>query len=201
MTVKFSDPTRHNADLHKLGFRTVWMIDPGIGAEKAKHPAGGTPCTRAARRGITGSNAADGDDVSGRGVARLVRVPGLHAARDADWWAGLYKDFMATGIDGVWNDMNEPAVFNVQSKTMPEDNVHARTRSWAGPGTHARFHNVYGMLMVKATREGDAWRRTRTSARSCCPGGTSSGATGTRRRGRATTRRTGTTCRTRCRWR
>ena len=37
----FPDPTRHNADLHKLGFHTVWMIDPGIGAEKAKHPAGG----------------------------------------------------------------------------------------------------------------------------------------------------------------
>ena len=29
------------------------------------------------------------------------------------WWSGLlYKDFLATGIDGVWNDMNEPAVFD-----------------------------------------------------------------------------------------
>ena len=28
------------------------------------------------------------------------------------WWSGLYKDFMANGIDGIWNDMNEPSVFD-----------------------------------------------------------------------------------------
>jgi alpha-glucosidase len=33
---------------------------------------------------------------------------------------------------------------------MPEDNVH---RGYGG-GTHAQFHNVYGMQMVRATREG-----------------------------------------------
>jgi alpha-glucosidase len=61
---------------------------------------------------------------------------------------------MATGIDGVWNDMNEPAVFNVPTKTMPEDNIHRADSGFGGPGAHDRFHNVYGMLMVQATREG-----------------------------------------------
>lgn len=67
-----------------------------------------------------------------------------------EWWAGLYKDFIAKGVDGVWNDMNEPSVFNSPTKTMPEKNVH---RGYGG-GLHAQFHNVYGMLMIKGTREG-----------------------------------------------
>lgn len=29
------------------------------------------------------------------------------------WWASLVKDFISNGVDGIWNDMNEPAVFNV----------------------------------------------------------------------------------------
>ena len=40
------------------------------------------------------------------------------------WWANLYTDFMNYGIDGVWNDMNEPAVFDGPDGTMPFENVH-----------------------------------------------------------------------------
>lgn len=32
------------------------------------------------------------------------------------WWANLVKDFVSNGVDGIWNDMNEPAVFKVKSK-------------------------------------------------------------------------------------
>ena len=31
------------------------------------------------------------------------------AARE--WWGGLYRIFTDIGITGIWNDMNEPAVF------------------------------------------------------------------------------------------
>ncbi|MAY74026.1 MAG: hypothetical protein CMJ31_04730 [Phycisphaerae bacterium] len=37
---------------------------------------------------------------------------------------------------------------------MPEDNWHRADEELGGPGPHAQFHNVYGMLMVKASREG-----------------------------------------------
>jgi len=69
------------------------------------------------------------------------------------WWATLYQDFMATGIDGVWNDMNEPAVFNGPGGTMPDDNRH-RGGGELPPDVHLRYHNVYGYLMVQASREG-----------------------------------------------
>jgi alpha-glucosidase len=72
------------------------------------------------------------------------------------WWGTLYGDFVQMGIDGFWNDMNEPSVFKTPSKTMPEDAVHRieepgfRTRT----ATHAEIHNVYGMENVRGTAEG-----------------------------------------------
>ena len=73
-----------------------------------------------------------------------------------EWWGGLYRDFMAEGVAGFWNDMNEPAIFDVPSKTMPLDVVHRieepgwRTRT----ATHAEIHNVMGMQNSRATYEG-----------------------------------------------
>lgn len=72
------------------------------------------------------------------------------------WWGTLYKHFHDIGIDGFWNDMNEPSVFNVPTKTMPLDVVHRINE----PGfvtrtaTHAEIHDVYGMENSRATFEG-----------------------------------------------
>ena len=41
-----------------------------------------------------------------------------------DWWGTLYADFVKQGVAGFWNDMNEPAIFLVPSKTMPDDVQH-----------------------------------------------------------------------------
>jgi alpha-glucosidase len=72
------------------------------------------------------------------------------------WWGSLYKDFVADGVAGFWNDMNEPAVFGVPSKTMP-DNVQHRIDE---PGfakrtaSHLEIHNIYGMENSRATYDG-----------------------------------------------
>jgi alpha-glucosidase (family GH31 glycosyl hydrolase) len=36
--------------------------------------------------------------------------------KSRSWWAQLVKDFMSNDVDGIWNDMNEPAVSNVSFK-------------------------------------------------------------------------------------
>ncbi|KAL6078744.1 Alpha-glucosidase [Balamuthia mandrillaris] len=64
------------------------------------------------------------------------------------WWGTLYKDFVhKDNIDGFWNDMNEPAMFLVNRKTMDPEARHAI-------GPHLYAHNVYGMLMARASYEG-----------------------------------------------
>lgn len=70
---------------------------------------------------------------------------------------GLYADFyLRDGIAGFWNDMNEPSVFKVASKTMPLTTVHRIAEPGWEPRstTHAEVHNVFGMLNSKATYEG-----------------------------------------------
>ena len=73
-----------------------------------------------------------------------------------DWWGGLYKDFVRAGIAGFWNDMNEPAIFETPSKTMPLDTVHRIEGDGfaAREASHAEVHNVYGMQNSRATFEG-----------------------------------------------
>lgn len=72
------------------------------------------------------------------------------------WWGKLYTDFYTMGIGGFWNDMNEPAIFDVASKTMPLDVVHhiAEPGFKARAATHDEMHNVYGQLNSRATYEG-----------------------------------------------
>jgi len=73
-----------------------------------------------------------------------------------DWWGSLYKDFVGDGIAGFWNDMNEPAIFETPTKTMPLDTIHRiESDDFAQrTATHAELHNVYGMENSRATYEG-----------------------------------------------
>ncbi|MFG0326706.1 MAG: TIM-barrel domain-containing protein [Phycisphaerales bacterium JB037] len=146
---QFPDPAGLNAFLHEHGFRNVWMIDPGIKDEDgySVHDSGEELDVWVKRADKTTT-------YTGEVWPGMCVFPDYTNAGVRQWWAGLYRDFMALGIDGVWNDMNEPAVFNVESKTMPEDNWHRADEAIGGPGPHAQYHNIYGMMMIKATREG-----------------------------------------------
>lgn len=72
------------------------------------------------------------------------------------WWGTLYAGLKQSGVDGFWNDMNEPAVFDSASHTIPEDIVHRVEEPGFAPRTasHAEIHNVYGMENSRATYEG-----------------------------------------------
>jgi alpha-glucosidase len=180
----FPDPARLNADLLGMGFHNVWMIDPGMKADDARGPADRPDAERAnesaaarerelARYRSMLESGRQADVFVKNAAGREFRgavwpgdcvFPDFTAPRVRAWWASLYPPFLAHGVSGVWNDMNEPALFNVQSKTMPPDNRHGgdpsmRTPTGAPQGTrsagdHARYHNVYGMQMIRGTREG-----------------------------------------------
>lgn len=64
------------------------------------------------------------------------------------WWIGLFKyDRFKGTLPNVfiWNDMNEPSVFNGPEMTMPKDNLH-----W-GNWEHRDIHNIHGITLVNAT--------------------------------------------------
>jgi len=78
--------------------------------------------------------------------------PDFTLTRVRDWWGPLYKDFVGMGVSGFWNDMNEPAVFETVTKTMPLDNRHRLDDGSSLP--HPAVHNVFGMQNVRATHDG-----------------------------------------------
>jgi len=82
--------------------------------------------------------------------------PDFTRADTRRWWGQLYKGFVEDGIAGFWNDMNEPAVFETPTKTMPLDNLHRVDTDDFAPrdASHAEIHNVYGMENSRATFEG-----------------------------------------------
>src|SRR5436190_3272096 len=67
------------------------------------------------------------------------------------WWKSLFKldAFKGTLPNSfVWNDMNEPSVFNGPETTMPKDNLHHC--NWE----HRDVHNINGMTLINATYSG-----------------------------------------------
>jgi alpha-glucosidase len=73
-----------------------------------------------------------------------------------DWWGTLFKGLLDQGVAGFWNDMNEPAIFETPSKTMPLDNLHRIDSDDFAPrdATHAEVHNVFGMENTRGTFDG-----------------------------------------------
>jgi len=145
--LKIPDPKGVNDYLHQKGFHSIWMIDPGVKVEKDYF------VYESGSKGKHWVQNVNRTEYNGKVWPGVCAFPDFTRPETRIWWSGLYKDFMATGVDGVWNDMNEPAVFEVLSKTMPENNWH-RGGDSIPAGIHRRYHNVYGMLMVKASREG-----------------------------------------------
>ena len=145
--VKIPDPKGVNDYLHQKGFRSIWMIDPGVKIEKDYF------VYESGTKGDHWVQTTDRKEFNGKVWPGACVFPDYTIPATRTWWSGLYTNFMNTGIDGVWNDMNEPSVFDGPDGTMPESNWH-RGGGDLPAGSHLRYHNVYGMLMVKASRDG-----------------------------------------------
>uniref|UniRef100_A0A673JGU6 Neutral alpha-glucosidase AB n=1 Tax=Sinocyclocheilus rhinocerous TaxID=307959 RepID=A0A673JGU6_9TELE len=66
------------------------------------------------------------------------------------WWASKFAYEQYEGSmenQYVWNDMNEPSVFNGPEVTMHKDALH-------GGWEHRDVHNLYGLYVQKATADG-----------------------------------------------
>lgn len=142
----FPDPKRMISELEEDGFKTVVMIDPGIKVDRDYW------IYNEALENDYFCKRGDGPLMHGKVWPGECNFPDFTNPAVREWWAELYKEFMSElGVHAVWNDMNEPAVMEVPTKTAPLDTRH----NYDGhPCTHRKAHNVYGMQMVRATYEG-----------------------------------------------
>lgn len=149
---RFPDPTRMLRDLRTQGFHVVTIVDP-----HPKKQAGYAPYDS----GLAGDHFVknpDGSLYEGPvWPANAERDPGPSVFPDfskpaaREWWGGLYASLLDQGVGGIWNDMNEPAVFAPPGHTMASE---VRHDNEGQPTDHREIHNVYGMLMSRSTFEG-----------------------------------------------
>jgi alpha-glucosidase len=98
----------------------------------------------------------DGSTFVGKVWPGPAVFPDFTQAQTRQWWGTLYKTFVDEGVAGFWNDMNEPAVFETPTKTMPDDIQHRIDEPGFRKRTapHLEIHNVYGMENARGTYEG-----------------------------------------------
>lgn len=139
----FPDPKKMIKDLMSIGMKTVVMIDPGIKVDDnywvfKEGKENNYFCRRS-----------DDYFMEGHVWPGRCQFPDFTNPTVREWWGGLYKELVDLGVAGVWNDMNEPAVFG--AGTFPNDVRH----NYDGyRGSHRKAHNVYGMQMVRSTYDG-----------------------------------------------
>jgi alpha-glucosidase len=137
-------------DFLKEGVHTVTITDLHIKQEKGYPPYDSGKAIDAFIKNP------DGTDYAGRVWPGISVFPDFTRKDVRDWWGGLYKQFVNDGVSGFWNDMNEPAVFDVPSKTIRVDAID-RIEEPGQPSrttTQREVHNILGMLNSKATYEG-----------------------------------------------
>jgi alpha-glucosidase len=148
---KFPDPKRMIQELEKDGFKTVVMIDPGIKVDKNYWV-----CKEGLEKDMF-CKRADGPLLVAPVWPGDCFFPDFTNPEVREWWAGLYKEMIADlGVHGVWNDMNEPAIFMADNFTQSEKTFYSDVRhDYDGnPCSHKKAHNVYGMQMSRATYHG-----------------------------------------------
>jgi alpha-glucosidase len=142
----FPKPRQLLARLAKNGFKIVTIVDPGVKEERRFGVF-----TRGKRQRGFVKEANGTKDYVGKVWPGEVRFPDFTNLRTRTWWGQEQARLQELGAAGFWNDMNEPANFAIATKTLPEDCVH---HSDVGPLTHAAAHNIYGMQMARASRDG-----------------------------------------------
>lgn len=143
---QFPEPKKMVAELKEQGFKTVAIIDPGIKIDPQY-----SVYKEAFEKGYFCTHA-DGPLYRGKVWPGDCHFPDFTKPEVREWWADLYHSLIGDiGLAGIWNDMNEPAVMEVPTKTFPLDIRH----DYDGhPCSHRKAHNVYGMQMSRASYEG-----------------------------------------------
>lgn len=139
---KFSDPKAMIDALKQAGFHIVIMCDPGIKAEQGYE---------AYEDGVSKDvflKYPDGENYSGQVWPGWCHFPDFTNPKTRNWWGEKFKDYVALGVEGFWNDMNEIATWG---NALPE-NIEFDFEG--NKATTRRGRNVFGFQMARSTYEG-----------------------------------------------
>jgi alpha-glucosidase len=138
----FPDPKGLIDQLKKLGFHVVLMCDPGIKIE---------PGYETYDSGIKKDiflKYPDGGLYSGQVWPGWCHFPDFTNPAAREWWATHFKEYVALGAEGFWNDMNEIATWGNTLPDLVEFDLEGRKT------TMREGRNLFGLMMARSTYEG-----------------------------------------------
>ncbi len=148
----FPQPYALLDDLRRDGFRIVTIVDPGVKID---------PDYQVYRTGLERDvfiREADGEVFRGYVWPDDAVFADYTRPEVREWWGDMQKALVDVGVSGMWNDMNEPAVFELpfsqgvgQVGTIDLDAIQGPEGERT---THAEVHNLYGYGMARASYEG-----------------------------------------------
>jgi alpha-glucosidase len=139
---RFPKPRALMNELDGMGFKVVTIIDPGVKVD--------TIC-RVAREGLRDNHFVrypDGELYVGEVWPGPSYFPDFSRQQTRDWWAGHLNEFLDIGVDGFWNDMNEPSVWG---QAFPQEVIFYDGGKLS---SQKKMHNLYGFLMCRAASDG-----------------------------------------------
>lgn len=129
-------------ELEQDGFKAVCIIDPGVKVDK-----GYSVYDEGIKKDYFAHDK-DGDVYVNEVWPGDAVYPDFGREDVRKWWANNHKFLTDIGMQGIWNDMNEPASFRGPLPLDVQFSVNDRLTN------HAEAHNVYGHYMSMATYEG-----------------------------------------------
>ena len=100
---RFPDPKQLTQHLHEHGFHIVTILDPGTKIDDSYVVY---------QEGIQNDyfcRYENGALFVGNVWPGACVFPDYSQARVREWWGNLYKTMLDNGVDGIWNDMDEPS--------------------------------------------------------------------------------------------
>ncbi|HET9920757.1 MAG TPA: TIM-barrel domain-containing protein [Ktedonobacteraceae bacterium] len=158
---RYPDPKKMTQDLHTQGLHMVTILDPGTKIDENYF------VYQEGLKNDAFCRYQNGELFQGNVWPGACVFPDYSQSHVREWWGNLYHILLDAGVDGIWNDMNEPSMTNMM--VQEEAPVHGTTMSLevlhrAGgddptgpdgpPVLHEFFHNAYGMEMARSTHEG-----------------------------------------------
>ena len=135
---RFPDPEGMLAELATMGFKVVLIIDPGVKEDQGY---------AVAEEGLAGDHFVrypDGDIYVGSVWPGRSYFPDFARASTRAWWGVHLERLLEQGVDGIWNDMNEPAVWGKAFPVEVESDA----------GSFKRVRNLYALYMAQGTYDG-----------------------------------------------
>jgi len=161
---RFPDPSALTRRLKAKGLHTVTIVDPGVKYQPGPLTTPGSQPElqdQSQSYYVYNQGIENGFFVKRKnGQPMVTRVwPGdsvfvdytQEAARK--WWGDLHRAYLDHGVEGIWNDMNEPADFTDQG----EVGANQRDSVFYDHGKnspHAKNRNLVALLMCRSTYEG-----------------------------------------------